>query len=78
MRIKIIAKTPDPKDLPASSLRLPPIYTGKIAKVVNLDTGEEIEGITKLELVLSPDQIVHARVEIEVAGLDIDIEPEVV
>jgi hypothetical protein len=73
MRIKIVAKTPGPESwLPGKFTA----FCGEIAKVVNADTGEEIEGIRKLELVLSPKQIVHARLEVEVAELDIDIEVE--
>jgi hypothetical protein len=79
MRIKIIAKTPDPKD---SSHLLSPncymVHPGTIAKVVNADTGETIQGVTKLELFLNPNEIIHAKLEVEVLDLDIDIDAEVV
>jgi hypothetical protein len=77
MRIKIIAKTPDPKDSPVSSLGISTVYCGGIVQVVNADTGEKIEGIKSLELVLSPNNIIHARLEVEIIECDVDIEAEV-
>jgi hypothetical protein len=74
MRLKIIAKTPEPKH----SYMKYKVFSGKIAKVINADTGEEVENITSLELVLDPDKIVHARLTIDVTDLDIDVEAKVV
>jgi hypothetical protein len=74
MRLKIVAKTPDQ----TNSYIKYKCFLGNIAKVINADTEEEVENITSLELVLSPNRIIHARLEFDVSDLDIDIDAEII
>jgi hypothetical protein len=78
MRLKIIAKTPDIEESRSSSdLKVTKVFPGKLARVINAETGEELEGITRLELDLSPHTVIQAKIEFEVTELDIDVDVDV-
>lgn len=77
MRLKIIAKTPESKDFSKELAGTFRVYGDNIVKVINADTGEIVEGITSLDLLIRQDQVIQAQVRFDVSDLDLDIEAEV-